>query len=678
MTAHRPQREAALAGLSAAAAAAPRPFVLALDDVHLLSDGESADALRTVLGHLPAGAPLAVAGRREPPLGLPRLRGEGRVLDLGATQLQLDAAGARGLLAAAGAELPDGQVTEVLARTEGWPMGLYFAALAHRAHAPVMSSAAFCGEDRLLADYIRTEVLAHLPIDRLRFLTRTAVLDELCGPLCDAVLQRTGSTAELERIEASNLLLVPLDRQRRWYRYHALFQAVLRRELECTDPEAVPSLARRASGWCESNGFFDAAVHYAQVAGDVDRVGRLVLVGGLRQYAAGRVTALREWFTWLTEHGSTDAGVAVLGAWLAMLSGRPAEAERWAAVADTGDPAAEQPDGSPLEGWLLTVRAAMARDDERMRDQAARALRQLAPASHFRPTAALCLGFAELLGGDAAAADRQLTDAAELAAHLRATGAAALALSLRALIALRAGRWPDADALLRHAWSVIERAGQQSYSMTAMNHALRARSAAHAADPVAARREITAAAELLPQLTRVLGPLSVQTRLELTRAALAVGDPVAAATFLAEAQQLLAGGLGFGSLQDDARDLTAAIERQRSAAPALPRLTPAELRLLPLLATQRSLPEIAEQRCLSVHTIKAQVTSIYRKLGSSSRTQAIDRAHGLGLLPATPPPPIPPPRRPGPDGAAWSRREVTPPAEAFAPVQRIRRRYPGG
>ena len=639
--AHRLQREAVVAELAATVARAPQPFVLALDDVHLLTDAEGTEALRVVLAHLSTGAQLAAAGRAEPPLGLPRLRGEGRVVDLGPEELRLDPAGARELLAAAGAQLDDEQVFELLACTEGWPIGLYFAALAGRTDAPAVSSADFSGEDRLLTDYIRSEFLAQLPGDRLRFLTRTAVLDELCGPLCDAVLQRTGSAAELEEIEASNLLLVPLDRQRRWYRYHALFQALLRRELERTEPEAVPSLARRASVWCEDNDLVDAAVHYAQLAGDVDRVERLVLRTGLRQYAAGRVAAVREWFTWLTEQDSADGGVAVLGAWLAMVSGRPAEADRWAAVADTGDPAAEQPDGSPLEGWLLSMRAAMARDDEVMRDQAARALQLLAPASHFRASAALCLGIAELLGGDAAAADRQLADAAELGEHLRAEGAAALALSLRALIALRADRWPDADVLLRRAWSVIELAGQQSYPLTAMNHALRARTAARAADLASARREITAAARLLPQLTRALGHVAVLARLELTRAAVAVGDPAAAVTFLAEVQQLFAGGLRFGTLHEDARDLTVAIERQRSAAPGLSRLTPAELRLLPLLATQRSLPEIAQQQYLSIHTIKAQVASIYRKLGTSSRTQAIDRAHGLGLLPASPPSAIP-------------------------------------
>jgi LuxR family transcriptional regulator, maltose regulon positive regulatory protein len=632
--AHRLQREAVVAGLAAAVAHAPRPFVLALDDVHLLSDDEGLDAVRAVLQHLGAGSQLALAGRREPACGLPRLRGEGRVLDVGTAQLRLDAVGARDLLAAAGARVSPGQVTELLARTEGWPIGLYFAALArHAAAVPQVHHDAFFGEDRLLADYIRTEFLAHLPEHRLRFLTRTSLLDELCGPLCDAMLQRTGSAADLDEIEASNLLLAPLDRQRRWYRYHPLFQTLLRQELERREPAAVPTLTRRASRWCEINGLFDSAVHYAQLADDAGRVNEILRRGALRQFAAGRAIALARWLAWLTERGGVDAGVAAIGAMVSVLSGLPAEADRWAAATESGDPAAEQPDGSPLEGWVLTMRAVMARDAQQMRRDAARALHLLSPTSQWRGTAVTCLGLAEFLAGDLDAADRDLADAAEVGVRVGALTATVSALAVRALIAIRRAHWEAADALLHHASSLIEAGHLHGYPSTALNHAVRARTAAHHQDHRAARAELAAAGRLLPTLTRALAPLAVPTRLELARAAVAVGDPPAATSFLTEAQQLLADGLRFGSLEDDVQELAAALEQLRGAAPGLPRLTPAELRLLPLLATQRSLPEIADQQFLSVHTIKAQVTSIYRKLGVSSRTQAIDRAQGLGLLP---------------------------------------------
>jgi LuxR family maltose regulon positive regulatory protein len=281
----------------------------------------------------------------------------------------------------------------------------------------------------------------------------------------------------------------------------------------------------------------------------------------------------------------------------------------------------------------------LARDPQQMRDEAAQALRLLAPASQWRGTAAAVLGLADLLNGDPDTADRHLADAVEVGRHLGAATATAAALAFRALIAIRRDDWPAAEALLQHAGSVIDRGRLHSYPTVALNHALLARTAVHRRDLETARREIAAAERLLPTLTRALASLAVPTSLELARAALALGDPPAAQTFLAHAQHVLADGLRFPVLQSDADELAAAITELRRPAGGPVRLTPAELRLLPLLATQHSLPEIAAQLYVSVHTVKAQVTSIYRKLGVSSRTQAIDRGRTLGLLPSPPSPP---------------------------------------
>lgn len=632
---HRPQRQAVVARLASSVSHAPQPFVLALDDAHLLTEAEGIEAVTTIVDHLPEGCQLGVAGRREPALGLPRLRAEGRVADLGTEDLRLDLPAARELLAAAGVSLPGKDLADLLSRAEGWAAGLYLAALAyHAGAAPPAPGEVFQGDDRLLADYIRSEILDHLPAGRLAFLTRTSMLDELSGPLCDTVLERPGSAAVLEEIEASNLLLVPLDRQRRWYRYHHLFQAMLRHELDRTEPDMVPALALRASAWCEDNDLFDSAVRYAQLAGDVSVAGQLVLRGGMRQYAHGRAAALRDWFGWLAANGCVEGGVAVLGAWLSLLAGMPADAERWAAAADAdGRQDAMLPDGSPLKAWVLTLRAAMALDVQQMRADARQALQLLAPGSQWRPTAASLLGSADFLQGDLDAADQHLADAAELGVVLGGPAAASAALATRAVIAIRRGRWHDATAFLDQASSVIQKARLQSYATTALSHAARAQAAIHAADPRAARQEISAAYGLLPLLTRAISHLAIQTRLELSRALVSLGDAAAAEDLLGEARQLLRHGRDFGSLHSETQELSAAAGQIRAASQPRSRLTPAELRLLPLLATQHSFPQIAGQLFVSVHTIKAQVTSIYRKLGASSRSQAIDRARQLGLLP---------------------------------------------
>ncbi len=187
------------------------------------------------------------------------------------------------LLSAAGLNLPDDRVAELTEQTEGWPAGLYLAALSIRARGHgAKGVTTFSGSDRLVSDYLRSELLAHLSADLRRFLTRTSVLERMSGPLCDAVLEERGSAAILESLARSNLFLVPLDANGEWYRYHHLFQELLRLELARAEPDLAPSLLARASAWCEANGQPETAVGYAQEAGDTDRVARLVERYGLR------------------------------------------------------------------------------------------------------------------------------------------------------------------------------------------------------------------------------------------------------------------------------------------------------------------------------------------------------------------------------------------------------------
>ena len=216
--------------LAAAMAAMTQPVALVLDHVELLASQQSLDAVAELAAQLPAGAQLLVASRARPPLPVALLRAQGRVLELGTAELAMDRQEARALLEGAGVALDDAEVEELLARTEGWPVGLYLAALAHKAGGSRRHSwAGFAGDDRFIVDYLWSELLGQLPPERVAFLTRTAVLERMSGPLCDAVLETTGSSEVLAWLEEANLLLVPLDRQRRWYRYHHLFQELLRR-----------------------------------------------------------------------------------------------------------------------------------------------------------------------------------------------------------------------------------------------------------------------------------------------------------------------------------------------------------------------------------------------------------------------------------------------------------------
>ena len=150
---------------------------------------------------------------------------------------------------------------------------------------------------------MEAEFLARISQRHRAFLTRTAVLERMCGPLCDAVLELPGSAATLADLARSNLLLVPLDRRGHWYRYHHLFRDMLLAELERLQPGLMPVLRRRAADWCLRNGLPEEALEYSIAAGDVDTAARLVQDLWLPTYRQGRVTTLQRWFRWLDERG---------------------------------------------------------------------------------------------------------------------------------------------------------------------------------------------------------------------------------------------------------------------------------------------------------------------------------------------------------------------------------------
>jgi LuxR family transcriptional regulator, maltose regulon positive regulatory protein len=274
-------------GVSVAGTAVPRfvsavstmtdPVALVLDHVELLENPACLDAVAELAFGLPAGSRLALASRRTPALPVALLRAQGQLMEVGVEELAMDAREASALLEAADVELSDAEMTELIGRTEGWPVGLCLAALALKAGgSPGGTGLSFTGDDRFIADYLHAELLAQLPVELVTFLTRNAVLERMCGPLCDAVLDTTGSGEVLASLQGSNLLLVALDRRREWYRYHHLFGELLVAELERREPHLVPELHGRAASWYEANGLPEVAIDHAQAAGDADRVARLV------------------------------------------------------------------------------------------------------------------------------------------------------------------------------------------------------------------------------------------------------------------------------------------------------------------------------------------------------------------------------------------------------------------
>ena len=263
--------------LGSAFASMRAPVALVIDDVQAQRNAESRAAVAARADHVPEGSRLALAGRDQPPLRVARLRAEGKLLAIGPEDLSLTPAEASALLRNVDLALGEDEVAELHRRTEGWPAGLYLAALYLKEGGPLRrAGVAFGGDARLVSEYLEAEFLARISRQQREFLTRTAVLERLCGPLCNAVLERGVSADMLAGLARSNLLLVPLDQRGQWYRYHRLFRDMLLAGLERTEPGLIPALRRRAAAWCLRNGLEEEALEYSIAAGDVDATAELV------------------------------------------------------------------------------------------------------------------------------------------------------------------------------------------------------------------------------------------------------------------------------------------------------------------------------------------------------------------------------------------------------------------
>src|SRR6516165_5527781 len=350
--------------VSAVASMRP-PVTVLLDQVEAVTNRPCLNAIAELVLRLPPGWQLALASRNAVPLPTARLRAQGGLLEVTTDDLAMGPSEARSLLKEAGVEADQTALRDLLRRTEGWPAGLYIAALA--INSGTRHSAAgftFTGDDVYMGDYLRSELLDRISAEEASFLSRTSVLDRMCGSLCDAILEQKGSAAVLVQLEARNLLVVPLDRRRDWYRYHHLLRDLLRSELRRREPDLVQDLHYRAAAWFEANAMPESAIGHARAAGDYDRVARLVL--GLQQpvWGSGRVETVRHWMEWLRDVPSAEyyGAVAAHGSLIFALLGQPAEAERWVAAAERAIPAGVLPDGSTMGATLAYLRANLCRN----------------------------------------------------------------------------------------------------------------------------------------------------------------------------------------------------------------------------------------------------------------------------------------------------------------------------
>lgn len=393
----------------------PGKLVLVLDDYHLAASTAVNAALAFLIDHMPAQLHLVLASREEPDIALGRLRVQGQLTEIRQHDLRF-AAGEANAFFNQGLDLglTQPQVNALEARTEGWIAGLKLAALSLQQHtSPDTFIASFTGSHRFVQDYLVEEVLRQQPAHVQSFLLRTSVLDRMCGPLCDAVVQGSGGQDTLAQLEQANLFIVPLDGERRWYRYHHLFADLLRQRLLQQEP-AEP-LHQRASQWYEAHGLELEAFHQATAAKDLAAASVLIAGGGMPLYFRGEAAPVMHWLA-AQPHTvlNTCPDLWIVFAWCTLMTGQYSQLEAKLTAAEAalcdasigGASLETQGQIAVLQAWLAVSRNQV----DAIQVHANHALACLGPDSRAERTAAHCaIGVAHLFRGEQEAASLAFT-----------------------------------------------------------------------------------------------------------------------------------------------------------------------------------------------------------------------------------------------------------------------------
>jgi LuxR family maltose regulon positive regulatory protein len=537
-----PPAESVLVALLNDVATVPDDVVLVLDDYHVVDARPVDRALAYLLDHLPARMHLVVASREDPQLPLARLRAGGQLTELRVADLRFTRTEAVAFLnRVMRLDLPAEDVAALEARTEGWIAGLQLAAISmqrRRDRAGFIRS--FTGSHHFVMDYLVEEVLQQQPEAVQDFLLRTSVLDRLCGPLCDAVLLApSGSGQEtLEQLERANLFIVPLDDERRWYRYHHLFADLLRERLQQRAGDAA-GLRGRASRWYEASGLEIDAFRYAAAAGDVERAARLLEGNGMPLQFRGAVGLVLEWLGSLPKTVlDADPALWVMYASALSMSGQLPAVEPKLQAAEAALRDAEPDDRTRnLVGHVAAIRAVLAAaryDTETIVSESRRALEHLHPDNlPVRTATTWKLGWAYQLQGDRAAARRAY---AEAIASSQASGNAIIAISASTGL----GYVQEADNQLHLAAEtyrrVLELVGEAPLAVACEAHLGLARVLYEWNDLDAAERHGQQSARLAEQWEST--DRGVACDVLLARLRLARGDASGAAAVLARAGQV--------------------------------------------------------------------------------------------------------------------------------------------
>ena len=617
----------------------PGPVAVVLDDYHFITDRGCHDQVMFLAAHLPPGTQLVLLTRAQPPWPLARMRAVGELAEIRARELRFTPPEATALVhAVAAVDLSQPDVADLIDRTEGWPAGVYLAALSLRGHpSPAAFVHEFTGDNRFVVDFLAHDVLSQQPADVQQFLARTSVLPRFCAPLCDAVTGSADSAGILDRLERENLFVVALDEDRRWFRYHHLFGQVLRSELARTEPGLVAALHERASAWHRRYGSADEAIGHALAAGDVTGAIGLIARHWYGYVDSGRMATVRGWLRALGDDKIAASPLAAhCAAWTAALAGDQASVRSWLPVVEAAAEDGPLPDGMrSMQSSAALLTATFGFDGiGAMRAAGAAAVRlETDPMSPWYALARTSFGVALYYSGEYELAAAEL-EQAQLS-HAAIALVRMLAFSVLAWLAVDMGRLDQAEIFARSARDIVADpeiglggAPQSTLAYTAV-------AAVHVGN-----RRLEEAREVFEQVLRSrrrwvgisIWP-TVEVLLRFAPVLAELGEHTEATALLNEARQLLS------SLPDGAGAQLARLDRlERRLAALSPTtaldepLTHRERDVLRLLRGPMSLREIGQELYLSQNTIKTHTRAIYRKLGVSDRQTAVLKARDLGFM----------------------------------------------
>jgi len=630
--------QTALSQLGAALATTREPLLIVLDDVERVGPGEPCEAIVALSALLPPGSQVALSSRRSDVFPVPRLVTAGLMTLIERDDLVLDDREAEELFRLIGRPLAADQAHDLNHAFEGWAAGLYLSAMNQRSITELVPTDDALVAHRMVGEYVRSEIIGSMSPERRDLVLRASAFDPFDAAMVGAILGIEGVDDVLRDVARTTPLLIELDVPGKWYRWHRLLRATLQAELAHREPDAPRALAELAAAWYERAGMLETAIDFAMQAGDAARVARSLPRLVESAWNEGRIETVLAWLDWFETQDGPGAfpRVAMLGSLVYGLVGRSARALRWADLARVDQPSRIQDSDA---GLAALVRASMCRAGvARMADDAEMAVSLLPADSTWSPTARILLGVAIAIEGRRRSADVELAAATELASASDSSPThAAIGFVFRAALAMDRGDWTVAEALARQARTIAldgeVAEGAAGMAVDAMSARIAARRGAlhqATADAVRAQRLRANAGHAVPWL-------AIRARLDLAWALLALADPTAADTMLGEAEEVVGRDPALGVLVEEIEELRGHLERSIEGPAGASMLTLAELRLLPILATHRSLPEIAAQLGRSSNTIKTQAKSIYRKLEATSRSEAVDRARALGLLDGAPP-----------------------------------------